>query len=512
MRAAVAIALLLLAPLAIAQEHAHANEKGAAVVLYDGPASGRAVVGAYTHFGFALLDKDAAPSVHNNAEFVVTQNGRVLFSTTDTHEYDGLFSFDIRFTEPGAYQVTALSGEMTMGIFEGEVIMPVNATVATVDLIATPQGPASRVVDFELSITDSTGAILKHTDAIVEFRNARDDALFSRAHLHIHEDPILFSQGFGAGTEYVAEVIAYLAFATGRGKDVPAVVASFPVSVGPVSAPAAPAPALAPPAVMEQVGAKFSADGLTLHLMYDPSQQVGLAQTARITGIVTRDENHTFVPHVDFALTLQGPRGLVYSTTSGHEYDGTFEFVFVPDAPGFYDGVMLATYDETTLSVPVHLAVIPPAVPILGGMGLVNVAIDGLEDIVAGQEANLTFSAMGADGPAKHSEVDVAIFREGEAPLYQFKLHTHASGLTNAIVVLPEAGDWQIRVDALPTVPEASIYGPARFAFSVAPGAGLPGAIAGAIDPGDASKVPGAWFVLSVMALAAVGAMRRRRP
>lgn len=471
-----------------------------AMVLHDGPTDGRAVVGAYTHFGFALMDKDGAPTPHQNAEFNVVQDGKVLFSTTDTHEYDGLFSLDLRFTKPGPYQVTASSGEMALGVFEGIAVAPTNDGTIGVDLVATPQGPASRVVDVTLTIHDATGALAPHTDAIVEFRDARDGALYSRAHVHQHDAPVAFAQGLGAATEYVAQVVAYRAFQTGDAMDPDtiAVVAEFPIAVGPLAAPGVPMPALAPPGVLEQVGGKMSADDLTLHLMYDPNNQVGVGQTARIAALVTNDATLAPQAHVDFALSLSGPRGAVFESASLHEYDGMFEYAFTPEAPGSYDGTLTALDGATELVVPIHLQVVPPVVAAIGGTGPIVLAVEGLDAIVAGQEANLTFSAMGPLGPAAHSEVDVTIFHDGEPPLYNFKLHTHGSGLTNALLLFPHEGDWKMRVDALPTVPEPSVYPSTLFAFSVAAGTLADDALPGAVADKTAA-VPGVGALLLVV-------------
>lgn len=505
-----ALALAFALAPASAQEHGHANENGASMVLFDGPTDGRAVVGAYTHFGFALLDKDAKPVPHQNAEFNVLQDGEVVFSTTDTHEYDGLFSLDLRFTRTGPYEVIAQSGEMELGTFRGEVVEPVNETEATIALTATPRGPASRIVDFEISILDPAGAIIPHTDAIVELRATGDDSLFGRLRLHIHDEPIRFSQALGPDTEYVAQVVGYKAFATGRSSDVRAIVAQFPVSVGPVGDVVPPAPELAPPAVLEQVGATASADGITLRAMYDPSNQVSVLQLARIAAIVVDDANHTAKQHVDFAMTLAGPRGTVFETASSHEYDGMFEFLFRPDVPGSYEGTIEATYDATELVVPIRLLVVPPTIPLLGGTGPITLGVEGVDDVVAGVEQNLTFSAMGPDGPAKHSEVDVTISHEDEPPLYQFKLHTHESGLTNAVVLFPHEGDWKIRIDGLPTIPEPAVYAPALVEFAVAPAVPV-SEVSAATGDGAQNAVPNAWLFVT-LAAGAIALLMRRRP
>src|SRR5438067_11306966 len=114
---AIALAFaFVLAPFVAAQGHEHGEGAGIAFVLHDGTDSGRAVVGDLTHFGFALLN-DSTPQMHRNAEFQVLQNGQVVFATKDTHEYDGLFSFDHTFSAPGPYTVIAMSEGMRMGQF-----------------------------------------------------------------------------------------------------------------------------------------------------------------------------------------------------------------------------------------------------------------------------------------------------------------------------------------------------------------------------------------------------------
>ncbi|HVM44786.1 MAG TPA: hypothetical protein VM582_02530, partial [Candidatus Thermoplasmatota archaeon] len=145
---------------------------------------------------------------------------------------------------------------------------------------------------------------------------------------------------------------------------------------------------------------------------------------------------------------------------------------------------------------------------VLGGTGPIRLGVEGIDDVVAGRETNLTFRAVGPTGPAKHSEVDVTIFHDGEPPLYQFKLHTHASGLTNAIVVFPHEGDWKIRIDGLPTVPEPSYYVPALIELTVAPASGIPGALVDG-EGAPRAEVPAAWALLA-LAGAALAAMRRR--
>jgi len=510
MRPLVPLALvLLLAPLALAQEHAHGSENGMSMVLYDGPPDGRALVGAYTHFGFALLDKDANPVPHQNAEFNVLRNGEVVFSTTDTHEYDGLFSLDLRFTHPGPYQVVAHSGDMELGVWEGIVHPLTEPTNATISFEVASMTPLDRVFTATLAILDENGELIPHSDAIVEIRDPGRQALYSRTHLHIHEEPIVFRQGLSGGLDYVAQVVGYVAFAEEGDPQVPAVVAEFPLSGGPLAVPGLAVPELAPPAALEQLGAVASADGLTLHMTYDPNNQVGVGQAARIAGLVTEDATYSPLAHVNFQMTLTGPGGLVFESESLHEYDGVFEYMFHPFTPGAYEGTLTASRGDVELAAPIRFLVLPPAVPLLGGMGPITLGVEGVDDIVAGVPQNLTFSAMGPAGPARHSEVDVTVFHDGEPPLYQFKLHTHDSGLTNAVLLFPHEGNWKIRIDGLPTVPEPSVYVPALVEFSVAPGLPGSGVPSATLEEG-AAPVPGAWLALVLVSWCAATLMRRR--
>ncbi|HWH08107.1 MAG TPA: hypothetical protein VNX21_02840, partial [Candidatus Thermoplasmatota archaeon] len=266
---------------------------------------------------------------------------------------------------------------------------------------------------------------------------------------------------------------------------------------------------------LEQAQASATLGDLALHAMVDPQNQVGVGQAVRLAAAIV---NATGAPvaHVDFAFTLSGPRGLVFRSESLHEYDGVFEHVLVPDAPGQYDGVLVARTDEGDLSTPFQVHVVPPVAPISGaGVGVVTVA--GLDALVAGEPAELTFRVAGPQGPVQHSEVDVSLYHDDEAPVYAFKLHTHASGETKATLVLPHGGEWRLRVDPLPTLPQAVVFqspdgpdAPIAFSFAVADAEAAP------LDPVDgaggppARDVPAPFAALALLALAAAAMLPRR--
>lgn len=516
MRALAVLLLLVALPLVAAQGHQHAaGGKAVAAVLYDGPPSGRAVVGGFTHFGFALLDEEGRPAAHRDAAFRVEQEGVVLFETPDAHEYDGLFGFDVTFTRPGPYRVVATSEGLETGVFEGTVVPRADETEAAILFEQAPAaGPGDNAIEGVLSIVGPDGAILPHTDAIVEFRHKGTQRLAARTHLHVHEEPMRFTQGFDAPGEYDLRVVGYRAFPNGRSPDVHAVVADFGVTAGALALPAAPAAPAAAPGVLEPIGASAEKDGVALHATYDPQNQVGVGQVARIAALVTNATGP--LAHVDFSFTLRGPRGLVFHSESLHEYDGVFEYVFVPGAPGAYDGVVEARLDEGTLLVPVHVQVVPPAVPLMGA-GVATVTVEGLDGAAAGAPVDLTFRVAGPSGPVEHSEVDVTIYHDGEAPVHQFKLHTHGSGEMRASVLFPHAGHWKVQVDPLPTLPQAVVFqGPAGrdapivFEAEIRPGVPL-GEVDRASGDGAARTVP-AWGLagLAGSAFAALALLRRR--
>ena len=503
------LAALLAAPTTLAQAHEHGiGENGLAFVLRDGPEGGRAVVGGLTHFGFALLDAEGKPVVHQDASFRVEQEGVVLFESEDTHEYDGLFGFDLTFHRPGPYVVTAASGDMEQGVFAGEAVLPVNETVARLD--AQARRVSDGLVEATVSVVDADGALVPHTDVIAEVRRDADLRLVSRVHLHVHDEPIVLTHALGPEPTTM-HLVGYRAFPSGRSPDVRAVVASLPLGAGVAPAPALPAPAL-PADPLEPRGATATAGGFTLHAMVDPQPLVGAGNPFRLAALVT---NASGLPqqHVDFAFELRGPAGVVFASRTLHEYDGVFELAHVADLPGVYDGALTAETGEGPLSVPFRVHVAPPVAPL--DAGVKTVRVDGLDALVAGEPAEVTFTIAGPEGPLRHSEVDVTVLREGEAPLYQFKLHTHGSGSTSALLTFPSEGDWIVVVDPAPLLPQAVVVvgpegpgAPIRFAAQVAPG------VAAVEDvlplDADAAQVPGAG-ALAGLAVAAAALARRRR-
>lgn len=505
------VALLATGP-AAAQSHDHDAASGpVAFVLHDGPANGRAVVGGFTHFGFALLDEDGAPVVHRDAEFSIVQNGRTLLSTTSTHEYDGLFSFDVVFHEPGPYVVLARSDGFEERAFEGVAVAPADETVARIETDVAPAGEG--LVEVEVRIVDAAGALVPHSDAMLEVRDVAG-RLVARTHVHIHEDPIRFTQRV-AGDGETLQVTAFNAFPTGNRPDFRAVVASFPLEAEGVAAlppqdmpPAPDAPDARP---LDPTGAQVGDEKYRLFTMYDPQAIVGLGSPIRLSALLG-DANGTPVQHVDFTFTVRGPLGPVFQSESLHEYDGVFEWTGVPDAPGTYSGTIRASYGAAEHETTFSFDVLPPVLPLNPGPN--SVRVGGLDGVTALTPADVTFRVASDAGlPADHTEIDVTVYREGEPALYQFKLHGH-DGTSGAQLAFPEPGIWLVRVEPFTLLPQAALLEPVLLEVQV--GEPLPGITPAAVD-GEAVEdalrnvpAPGAALVLALAGGAALVRSRRR--
>lgn len=507
--------LLLALPGGGAQTHGHgAGGTAMAVVLHDGPDGGRAVVGGLTHFGFALVGTDGRPTEHLDASFEVTQDNVTVFASGDTHEYDGLFSFDVTFLRPGPYRVVARSEGFEAGVFEGVAVEPVYETSASL-VFDLASAPASNAVSGTLSIVDGTGALIPHTDAIVEVRGAPAQRLVSRFHLHVHEEPMAFSFAPGAPGDYTLSAVAYRAFPTGRSADVRAVVAEHAFTVGAAALPAPPALPSGVPDPLSPVGASAEGEGYALHGMVDPQAQVGVGTPFRLSALAVGPSGLP-QPHVDFELTVTGPVGQVFHSASLHEYDGVFEWVYNPTVPGVYDATLSAKLGNGTLTVPYQVQVLPPAAPLGAGPNVLTAK--GLDAPRAGVPQEVVFAIDGPSGPLAHSEVDVTLMRPGGAPLQQFKLHTHDTGRFTATLLFPEEGDWLVRVDAFPLLPQAAVVqgpdGPGapvllKVAVGAAP-ADASGVLGAERETGEARVPAPALVALLAVALVAAGLRPRR--
>lgn len=509
MRALLVVLVLLALPLAGAQSHSHGgagSEGPLAVVLHDGPDDGRAVVGGLTHLGFALLDEDGVPVPHRDATITLTQNGRVLLQSASTHEYDGLLSLDVTFHEAGPYEVLVESEGFAPGMFTGEAVPPANATLATVEMVPRLL-PGTGAAELTIQVLDAEGRLMPHTDVMLELRKA-SGRFVGRTHLHIHDEPITLLQSLPVDGEggYVLEATGYLAFPTGRSRDIVSTMTRLELDAVPGAAPPALPAAPRPTSALSPKGATAEAEGYALHGTYDPQPLVGLRQPIRLAGTLV-DANGTPVPHVDFAFTVTGPAGLVFASDSLHEYDGSFEWAFAAALPGLYDATLTASRGDLELTIPYQFTVAPPVLPLDAGAHSVELEMEA--EPTAGIATPLLFRVSDDLGrPLAHSEVDITVFREGEAATYQLKLHAHGDGTMAADLAFPTEGTWLVRVDPFTLMPQASLVEPALFEVQVLAGAAL---VQPAADVAGTAPVPAAGLLPLVAALGAAAAVFARR-
>ncbi|MCA1820052.1 MAG: hypothetical protein LC620_08420, partial [Halobacteriales archaeon] len=244
----VVLSLTLAALPVAAQEHNHMGT-ATAIIAHDTPPGGRTYVGDVT--SFAVVDDenhDLAPDVHQNNHIRVSLNGAVLWeaSAAAGHDYDGVNTFSIAFPAPGAYEVALVADDGSIQAhYNGTVEAPHDPVAATIALDAPASVPALQPATFTVQV-NAAGALLDHSDAIVEVRQG-DDLLF-RTHAHTHTEPMRLDYAFPRPGTYTVRATGYLAYATGKGAEFVPVTAERTVEVGAPQATAlAPAPAVPAP-------------------------------------------------------------------------------------------------------------------------------------------------------------------------------------------------------------------------------------------------------------------------
>lgn len=521
----VLVLVLVLAPLAAARSPGHEGE-ARPIVLRDAAPDGHAVVGEVTHFGYALLNAAGYPQVHEDATYTLAQNGKVLFSSASAHEYDGLFSHDVVFTEPGPYEVV-VEWMDRQARFNGTVVEPASVVEgARLDVVAPDVAVAGEAVDVDLAILDAAGAIVPHSDVIVE--SWRGTQLTLRTRLHTHEDRMAFSYAFPAAGDYVLRFTSYIAFPSPDAPDLRAFVTEHAVSVD-AAPPALPVPSAAADCAADPVLAAPTvpaADpghdgGPTFNVSIDPQAVLGPATPARLNALVlgASEEPHEghegdmatergALQHVNFEASVVGPSGVVFRSASLHEYDGHYELVVRPEALGSY-GFSASTSSKSRdldASASQGFCVVPPLFPV--GAGAADVALEGADALVAGEASDLVVTFLDAAGrPVPHSEVDLSVVRVADGLVVSnTKLHGHAGKMV-ASVAFPTAGDHVVRVVPMPLSPSLALVDGVEFPVSVAPGAADPAAVT---DVGVGTQpVPAAG--LAAMALVALAAIAWRR-
>jgi MYXO-CTERM domain-containing protein len=248
----------------------------------------------------------------------------------------------------------------------------------------------------------------------------------------------------------------------------------------------------------------------------------------RLNIVVLDRESRLPVPHVDLEAEVvktsvhpQLPAsGLVFASSTLHEYDGVFEVVFGTPNAGEYRLSAVVSRGQWKQSIHLPFTITGPGVPASGGPGIVSVA--GLDGAMAWKRTGVELAVRTLAGtPVEHSEVDFQVMRGGvDGPIVlQNKLHTHGDGNLGFDVALTEPGRYTLRLDPETLEGEpvtswhiGSLTGGLVMAFDVAPGQAP---MVSMVDDGagvpDASAAAPGVGVLVIAALAAAVALRRRR-
>jgi hypothetical protein len=548
MRPALA-ALLLLAPLAGAQDHDHAMSNGVAIA-HDVAPDGHTYVGNLNHFVVLYLGDDAEPDFHQQNHVRVSLDNSTVFETTPDsgHDYDGMYGFDVVFGRPGDYAVEVLQDGAVVASFggtvhphQGNLTGHTPLTVPDTGLLTGPSGPYKLV--YGAGLPDR---LFSHSDAVLEVfsgpENAdaggmaevgvQSQALVLRVKTHTHHEEQSVRLMLDEPEVVFARVSTYLSYPEKGGVEfAPSSTVAEILHNGHTFVPEPPGSAIGSGVVPANVVVAGSAGPEHVLLgTYDPYDTVG-PRTLQHLGIAVLDPmSHMPVQHVDFEATLRGPLGneVFYSDTL-HEYDGILEFESVQTVPGVYTLLVDAKRGNWTGHIELPYTVAANPIGTLGaGPQVVTLAAD--DGITAGQPTHFEFRVADAAGNAfQHGEIDLIVERleRGQEddpyafglPVLRAKLHTHASGTFAFDFAFPDAGNYVLR--ALPyslgLTATPTFYGGAFggghlvFPVTVAPGTPWAAETEDGTSEDERLESPGMPAVLALLALAFVAAARRRR-
>lgn len=504
MRVLVALLVLsLLIPSATAQEHDHGV--GPVQISTDLNDDGLALVGHPAHFNVIAFGDDDAPDFHQDLPVRVWHNGRVVFQTDDTagHDYDGIQAFDIAFTEPGTWRVEALQAGEVVAHREGTVVHA--AGNATLDVhLGQPVGIGGDgiVIDFAIH---QDGRQVDHVDGLVEVFHG--DRLVFRTHTHTHDERQRLRFVPDASGDHTVRITGYVAFPTEDGPRFTPVVheqlVAFEREITSNTLPATTPPPEAPNAVVRGTTGPY-----TLLGTYDPWTQVGVDTIQRLTATVL-DEAGVPLQHVDFDAHLVGPHGTVFSSSTLHEYDGSFEVATKQAELGLYELRIEASRGNWSDEIVMPYAVVPAGAGAKAG--------DQLFPLDAAPKAH-ELSRIRIDGqdvagnPFAHGELDVDIRAPSGLPLLLTKIHTHGDGVFRFDYAPPVAGALPMRLTPFPLEASAitgyhgaAVGSPIAPHLEVAPGVSVVALPESGVDE---RRTPGAPIAVLVVALALVA--RRR--
>lgn len=512
------LGLALTFPPAAGQGHDHGAASGPIVLTHDGPADGSQFAGNLAHFAAIARGDDAIPDFHQDVALRISLDGVVLFETTadSGHDYDGINVVDIVFPHAGTYLVEALGANGTaVASFGGEVLPMPNATAR----IGSGQDPtdlvlAGQPVHFthEVLPEDVGGARIAHTDCWFEV--VRDGVTWFRTKTHTHDEAQAVDYAFPEAGTYTVRTTCFQAFPSAKATLFLPVVSEQDVVVLP--GPPTPVGALPPvPAVpsTDLNAVVLGAPGGVLQLVgtFDPYTVVGTNALQHLTAAAVDPVTGVPRQHVDFEATLAGPAGVLFSSTTLHEYDGLYELATRQATPGVYTLTVKAESGDWSDTIQMPYTVVAPVVPTSAGPVAYALRGDPLPSgPLAPQATDYVLTATASSGPFAHSEVEVrAIGPFSQVPVLQAKLHTHDDGtfpFTAAFLNGP--GGTVVQVDGFPLLPEAVLV-PTGTQFTLL----VPHAqdYADSVPDGESAQaLPASGVLAAFLALAAIGWVRRR--
>ncbi len=496
-----ALLVLLLIPLAGAQDHEH-GEAGPVIIATDlGPAM-VAHVGSPVHFALVALGDDLDPDFHVDLPVRVSLNNVTLWETTalSGHDYDGINALDVIFPVAGDWEVAYLK--------DGAVAHSIHGTVIEAPLRAAQlllSGPATAAVgdaaSFMLELTDN--GRVNHTDAVFEVYKAGE--LWFRTHTHTHTEAQALKLAFTEPGTYDIRVLGYTAF-PGSAASVAPVLAMHQVVVSANPARTPSLPATDQPTAKNAVVHGTAEAPYQLIGTFDPFTIVGQRTIQHLNAMVIDPETRMPVQHVDFTATLTGPGGVLFSSETLHEYDGIFELALRSSDLGTHVLTLTASRGDWQGSMTMTYTVAPPVQANVFGPQDVRLTMPAVQ---SGVPAAAMFQILGVgDRPFAHGEIEVDLRDAAGISLIRNKLHTHALGDFPFTFSTAGAGDHVLIASPFPLDPQpVTAFSRLDFAVAVVEGPGIPVPIV-SVPPVDAAT-PGAPIAL-VVALLGFAALRRR--
>ena len=408
------IVLFLLVPIAAAQ---HAHDESSGIVLVADQLE--TFVGSPATFTVLHLGDDNVPDFHQDIRLRAFLNDKLVFDQTPPsgHDYDGIATQLIAFGETGTYRVEAMNGETVAAMLEG----PVKAAHETPILVSPLQG----------------GLLLNENSfALIEERNARR---------------ILLTTLSGPGAVTMNSTFETLVTAAIFGNGVPAhsMFVSNPTGIDPRSEP------LMPPLNRNDV-TLVDAPPYTVVASFDPYTVVGPQTLVRLTALVM-DEAGMPTTNISATVTLRGPEGIRFESSSFFAPDGIIELEFLPGLVGQYTMTTAVTRGDWSSEITHVLSVIPAVEA--RSVGRQTVTFDGPTKVVAGVVNNYTIT-IGGVTPFDHGEVDVSVYDEDGIPVLLTKLHTHPTGTFPFQFAFPAPGTYQLVMDPFPLEARPVEFGP----------------------------------------------------